>query len=54
MKMKKIDALLFQILFVALGGIGFWFIKNKGSKPCRNSAEPEYDDEEDEDDEIIE
>ena len=42
------------IALVALGGIGFWFIKNKGGKPSRNSAEPEYDDEEDEDDEIIE
>ena len=42
------------IALVALGGIGFWFIKNEGGKPSRNSAEPEYDDEEDEDDEIIE
>jgi len=42
------------IALVALGGIGFWFIKNKGGKPSRNSAEPEYDDEEDDDDEIIE
>ena len=42
------------IALVALGGIGFWFIKNKGGKPSRSSAEPEYDDEEDEDDEIIE
>lgn len=41
------------IALVALGGIGFWFIKNKGGKPSRSSAEPEYDDEEDEDDEII-
>ena len=42
------------LALVALGGIGFWFINNKGGKPSRNSAEPEYDDEEDEDDEIIE
>ena len=42
------------IALVAVGGIGFWFIKNKGGKPSHSSAEPEYDDEEDEDDEIIE
>lgn len=41
-----------MVALAALAGLGFWFIRVRGSNPSRNAAEPEYEDEED--DEIIE